>query len=79
MKEALAKANKKKEESRALLEEPAVAKLNALDQKLKNKAEEESARTEEDVYREVFIDECNAHLLTSVEKAEGSVIVVLLA
>jgi hypothetical protein len=46
---------------------------------LKNKAEEESARTEEDVYREVFIDECNAHLLTSVEKAEGSVIVVLLA
>ena len=46
---------------------------------MKSQAAKEAERTEEDVYREVFIDECNAHLLNSVEKAEGNVIIVLLA
>jgi hypothetical protein len=49
-----------------------------LQEKLQADAEKEASRTEADVYREVFIDEANTHLLTSVQKTEGTVVVVIM-
>ena len=41
-------------------------------------AREEAKRSEYDIYEEVFIDEVNAQLLESVEKANGDIVVVLM-
>ena len=41
-------------------------------------AREEAKRSDYDIYEEVFIDEVNAQLLESVEKANGDVVVVLM-
>ena len=39
---------------------------------------QEAAKTEDDIYQEVFIDEVNQELLKNILKQEGEVIVVLM-
>ena len=41
-------------------------------------AKRESLRTEDDIYEEVFIDECNQEILKNVLKQDGEIIVVLM-
>jgi polyhydroxyalkanoate synthesis regulator protein len=41
-------------------------------------AYEESKKTKSDIYDEVFIDEVNAELISSVEKSKSDVVVVLM-
>ena len=51
---------------------------NAFSAEVRQTAEKESAKTENDIYEEVFIDEVNQQLLSNVLKQEGEIIVVLL-
>ena len=41
-------------------------------------AKREAAKTQDDIYEEVFIDEVNQELLKNVLKQDGEIIIVLL-
>ena len=45
---------------------------------MRKTAEKESAKSENDIYEEVFIDEVNQQLLTKVLQQDGEIIVVLM-
>lgn len=47
-------------------------------QQIQEKAQKEAARTQHDIYQEVFIDEINQQLLNSVQKADGEVVIMLM-
>ena len=64
-------------DSSALGIESVIKQKSNVGKELTEVVRRESAKSEEDIYQEVFIDEVNEELLRNVQKCEGEVIVLL--
>ena len=52
--------------------------IDSINQEVLEVAKREAAKTQDDIYEEVFIDEVNQELLKNVLKQDGEIIIVLL-